>query len=1659
MEKTKKKRNVVRALSLIGLFSAISLSAITGVVGAMAEIQIIDLPTKDFSAQSGGYTFDCFILSDHDTDATQRTISVAWGQDPETAINSELNIPDTFTNSATNRSYKVVAIANAGFRYCTFPSISIPATVTSIGSEAFAYCMNLTEITIPYHVNEIKPSTFLDCRSLTSVYYANEGSRTSKAVFNYNIATIGNHAFDSCVSLTAFNCPRSATYFGESCFQNCTSFTSFSFPRERKQGQNVLNYITVRPFAFADCTNLSRLYFETNMQYIHNYAFTDCADDLTIDYTGASLAAFDNFAPNWRRRYIATSRNNSLDSDGPDGHLIKVNLSQTAIREDDRYPGLHYQIVKTGAAVRLDVNTGYSTVTDIILIPANTEYAIIDGFTAPSVNKPGYYDIATGALTLPDQVVDPDDDSEENADKQYKVLAIARDAFLNHTELQSVSFNESLVQIRREAFFGCTNISSLDFMNCQKLREISHKAFQDCTALTAINLPYCLEYIGDYAFNRCYFVTQLTFSASDALFVKDATKGWILVSGTILRGTTAPSDDYGDNDNYYIDTIKYKAYKKTNNSWSLLANQKFGQVDPTGGNNGDYYVAIPRLKVIGERAFHRVGYIAFHGQDATVNLILPESLNDAAAVAAHYNHELAQKKQPSPQGDDWEVTGGRTNYREVAVGRHAFDRAICLATVEMAEAIDWDGAVDEGTDNDHKLNSGSLAYKCSIGTSAFARCYNLVRFQVSDNFYTIGASCFNAKPDTKSKGGVKYNNVDYEYSSFKLREVFLKSEKASLEGSIFLYPFGVGNHDVSTSTGDGLAVGGDQKDLVIYVKGGVPKSLGSNTTWNSENQSYPNKYEEKTSTRQCIPTYFNVDWQSADGLLYWKPGLANDNSNEQFASKPQSLADYKDNRISLVKQGDTYVVGRYYCNAGENNTNLVDYIDLSKVPSVDCTYPTTIEAGDISSGIETIGMSAFGAKADYSHGLYFVLPSSVKYIKERAFFCDAAAGTYGVRIVTCRNDSSKIYNKSGGTYSTDADFKAICTSAGNGYCYLPDGVVTIGRDAFYNNTFGRIRIGASLAVTVDDPIPFGTGAFSINANSYTTSISFGSTSLDMFVRSDSGTWVEVPYFEGTVATSNPASPTIGQMYYHSSNKKVYMYTNNSKDNTNTAWVELGGSNGDFFINTANGDLYKFTSSWAKITLSASNSGTSAPAAGTGNPGDYYYDTAAKKVYVKSNGSALYYDNTANSNAKKTLVYQAGNNTGLLKIEDNTVAIGKQAVARSKYNSVYIPSSVTTLYSSCFAYNQSLRSVVGGTGIQYINADQSPEIWSSSLPFDMIDDKTTSLSNALITGSTYNGAFSGCNKLMYIDFTNMAALKKIGVNAFNGCSRLSDMTGGHKYSYYKYRADMKLDTGTKDENRNDGVLDLTNCQYLTNIYGNAFAGCTSLKYIHTPTTSPKNQASKINIQANAFSGVGNAATYLVGETASQADPTIKNSDGGLNTGSHYYSNSFSNITNLYYRVDSAVITLTNNENVNDDYGRDGDFAIVMSGTSPNYTNTVYEKRSGEWVALTNSELVQNTGSSPSITGASDEYAVGKYWLNSDSHVLFKKTTSTTWQVVGDIPLDETFGKDNDGNDAYSGAVRSYWTYDSTNDRYILFPKGNTAQKLAKMYFYYGVIGMS
>ena len=65
-------------------------------------------------------------------------------------------------------------------------SLTIPDSVTEIGTEAFCNCRGLTSVTIPASVMSIFGNAFLTCDSLTSVTFSGKDKATVQGMENYS---------------------------------------------------------------------------------------------------------------------------------------------------------------------------------------------------------------------------------------------------------------------------------------------------------------------------------------------------------------------------------------------------------------------------------------------------------------------------------------------------------------------------------------------------------------------------------------------------------------------------------------------------------------------------------------------------------------------------------------------------------------------------------------------------------------------------------------------------------------------------------------------------------------------------------------------------------------------------------------------------------------------------------------------------------------------------------------------------------------------------------------------------------------------------------------------------------------------------------------------------------------------------------------------------------------------------------------------------------------------------------------------------------------------------------------------------------------------------------------------------------------------------------
>ena len=156
----------------------------------------------------------------------------------------EIIIPSTYKNYAVTSIFGgpsgISGLDYGGFAGClNLEKITIPNSVTNIGTHAFQNCSSLTSIVISDSVTSIGDNVFDGCSSLTHVTIGN------------SVTSIGHYAFSGCTSLSSIVIPDSVTFIGCNAFYYCSSLTIYCEAPSEPSGWNI-HWDSNRPFYWAD---------------------------------------------------------------------------------------------------------------------------------------------------------------------------------------------------------------------------------------------------------------------------------------------------------------------------------------------------------------------------------------------------------------------------------------------------------------------------------------------------------------------------------------------------------------------------------------------------------------------------------------------------------------------------------------------------------------------------------------------------------------------------------------------------------------------------------------------------------------------------------------------------------------------------------------------------------------------------------------------------------------------------------------------------------------------------------------------------------------------------------------------------------------------------------------------------------------------------------------------------------------------------------------------------------------------------------------------------------------------------------------------------------------------------------------------------------------
>lgn len=341
-----------------------------------------------------------------------------------------------------------INITNPAFVDAEFvTSITIPDSVTYIGSGAFEGCEKLADVTLPKNIESIDYVLFSGCLSLVSVKIPNAVTR------------IDESAFEGCTKLKSITVPDSVTSIGESAFKKTAYY------RDNDNWENKVLYIgnhlikakkslsgtykikdgtkTVAADAFHGCGELTNVSIPDSVTSIGDGAFEECTG-LTSITIPDSVTSID---------WYAFENCTGLTS-------IIIPDSVTSIGSDAFKNTAYY-------------NNSNNWENEVLYIGKHL-------IQAKHRSLSGAYKIKDGTKT------------------------VANSAFYSCSGLTSVSFPNSVTSICDSAFNDCTELTSVSIP--QGVESIGNYAFYGCVKLKEVTLPSSVKNIGECALGYyCYY--------------------------------------------------------------------------------------------------------------------------------------------------------------------------------------------------------------------------------------------------------------------------------------------------------------------------------------------------------------------------------------------------------------------------------------------------------------------------------------------------------------------------------------------------------------------------------------------------------------------------------------------------------------------------------------------------------------------------------------------------------------------------------------------------------------------------------------------------------------------------------------------------------------------------------------------------------------------------------------------------------------------------------------------------------------------------------------------------------------------------------------------------------------------------------------------------
>ena len=458
------------------------------------------------------------------------------------AMAGALTIPSTVEYGGKN--YNVTSIGYGAFAWCeNITSVTIPEGVTTIGNDAFMKCEKLVSVSIPASVTSVGENLFLQSDALTTITVADGNTvydsredcnaiietstntlvrACNTTVIPSSVTTIGEYAFSSLGGLTSITIPGHVTTIDYGAFYGCKNLVSAT----------IGDGVTDIPWScFSGCENLKTITLGSSVQSIGNSAFHNCSKLETIHFAADSHLTFIDGYAFYNCGLKSVTLPNSVTTLGETifswcSQLEEVTFGSAITSIPSSFSGcqaLKRLYIPAGVVSMGDFHNSEMEDVYCSADPATMYWWSNDDDFAPGkATRFHVFDKAAWEAKFPDANVTFVQDLVGGGSLTYSVnqsvAAVTGTVEANPTGVLMIpaTYTDAngtypVKTIANNAFKGKTGLTAISFPS---VTVIGASAFEGCTGLTTLTIPATVSSISTDAFKGCTGLHSLVINAN-----------------------------------------------------------------------------------------------------------------------------------------------------------------------------------------------------------------------------------------------------------------------------------------------------------------------------------------------------------------------------------------------------------------------------------------------------------------------------------------------------------------------------------------------------------------------------------------------------------------------------------------------------------------------------------------------------------------------------------------------------------------------------------------------------------------------------------------------------------------------------------------------------------------------------------------------------------------------------------------------------------------------------------------------------------------------------------------------------------------------------------------------------------------------------------------